>query len=243
MNGQEPDPGAELPKEIVMEGPDGETPRPISVWFLGIVLLLFTVGGLVDTILTEGESGSLWIALPWALLGIGVFVGMRWALLFFRGVWVTYLMLQALLLVILLLGGDADLLGWWFVVPAVFVLSLVPIWHGSVTAFCKKRVWKEGVRVAEDGRVEYPTRPVPWVLFGCLVSVFLPGAGHLVLGYAKLGARFLGIAAVAFALGMLFGVLGLAPVVAALPLFFVWLFAIQDLYAKGTGRSGSSDQD
>lgn len=86
---------------------------------------------------------------------------------------------------------------------------------------------------------EYPTRPLPLVLLGCAVSACLPGAGHAVLGYGKLGTEILIAAAGAFGLGMLFGVvMNLPTQVAALPLFFVWLFALQDLYAKGTGQPG-----
>jgi hypothetical protein len=119
--------------------------------------------------------------------------------------------------------------------------------------------WKKGVKVAEEDpgarekaarpkppqpEEEYPTRPLPLVLFGCAVSLFLPGAGHAILGYEKLGIKILLAAAVTFGLGLLFGVvLSLPTQVAALPLFFVWLFALQDLYAKGTGQTGPLDGD
>ncbi len=77
------------------------------------------------------------------------------------------------------------------------------------------------------------TRPTVAVLLGCLLSLFVPGLGHLVLGLFREGVVILVLAVGAFGLGLVVAlVFEAASQFAVLPLFFVWLFALQDLWGR-----------
>lgn len=93
--------------------------------------------------------------------------------------------------------------------------------------------WRKATVLAPPGE-EHPTRSTGLVLLGCLVSLFVPGLGHLVLGYLKEGIRILGAAVGAFALAFL-AALVVPKQVAILPLFVVWLFALRDLWGRRSG--------
>jgi hypothetical protein len=84
---------------------------------------------------------------------------------------------------------------------------------------------------------EFGTRPVGLVVMGWLVSLFVPGLGHLVLGYLKDGFRTLGMAVGAFAVAVVLSLVGVQKQWAILPLFFVWLFALRDLWGRRAGGS------
>ena len=94
-----------------------------------------------------------------------------------------------------------------------------------------------------DANIVRVTRPTPAVLLGCLLSLFAPGLGHIVLGLFREGAIILGIAAGTFSLGLLIAlVFKPALQIAALPLFFVWLFALQDLWGRRRGADSGGAQ-
>lgn len=90
--------------------------------------------------------------------------------------------------------------------------------------------WRKATAPAPTGE-ERLTRPAGLVVLGCLVSLFDPGLGHLVLGYVKEGIQILGAVVGAFAL-VLLAALVVPRQVAILPLFFVWLFALRDLWCR-----------
>jgi hypothetical protein len=72
------------------------------------------------------------------------------------------------------------------------------------------------------------------VLLGCLVSLFVPGLGHIVLGYVKEGLQILGATVGAFALAFV-AALVVPKQMAILPVFFVWLYALRDLWGRRSG--------
>jgi hypothetical protein len=94
---------------------------------------------------------------------------------------------------------------------------------------------KWGAAAAIGG--EYATRPVGLIVVGWVLSLFVPGFGHLVLGYLKDGFRILGMAVGAFVLASVFSLAGVEKQWVILPLFFVWLFALRDLWGRRAGGS------
>jgi len=87
-------------------------------------------------------------------------------------------------------------------------------------------------------KVDYPKRSTALVIFACFISLFLPGAGHLILGYFRPGFKWLGALIISFGLALFLAlVLKISNTLGGLPVFFVWLAALHDLWAKGTGAS------
>lgn len=81
--------------------------------------------------------------------------------------------------------------------------------------------WRKATAPAPGGE-EPLARSTGLVLLGCLVSLFVPGLGHLVLGYFKEGVQILAAAVGAFLLAFL-AALVVPKQAVILPLFAVWL--------------------
>jgi hypothetical protein len=91
-------------------------------------------------------------------------------------------------------------------------------------------------------KVDYPSRPTALVIFACFISLFLPGAGHLMLGYFRPGVKWLGALIISCGLALFLAlVLKISNTLGGLPIFFVWLGALQDLWTKGTRASDKKE--
>ncbi len=104
--------------------------------------------------------------------------------------------------------------------------------------------WKspESKSKSYSKEVDYPKRPTALVIFACFISLFLPGAGHLILGYVNPGFKWLGALIISLGLAFFIAlVLNISNSLAGLPIFFVWLGALQDLWAKGTKASDKQE--
>jgi len=95
---------------------------------------------------------------------------------------------------------------------------------------------------------EKSKRPLPLVILGCAISLFLPGGGHILLGYFSSGIKFLiamGIAmGIAFSAGKIFSITSqTSGMVVMLPAFFIWIAALKHLWSAGTGTLPIDESD
>ena len=130
-----PDGIARLSRSRLLEA---GTDRPVFVWVVSIVLVLYAMGGLIGGLVTGGVVDHPFVALvilAVGALGVGVWIGIPWVLVFLRVVWVLWCILVVLsALAASTIGGP----GWSHALGLVLALLLIPIWFDSVKVFFSK---------------------------------------------------------------------------------------------------------
>lgn len=115
-----------------------ETERPVFIWVLSILILLYAIVALIAGVVTGRvlQAPALVIVLlAMGGFGVGLWVGMRWVLTVLRVVWVLFSIILVLsFLAASSIGGP----NWGHGVGLLFLLLLIPLWFDSVKAFCSK---------------------------------------------------------------------------------------------------------